>query len=467
MVNLANFDTSIKNLSVLVVATTWWPSIAMLASSLEQAGFDVTVLCPGGHVAWCAKRYHCRRLDSARPLPSLADAIAVVAPMLVIPGDDRAVLHLRACHAHGDPRVRALIERSIGREDCFTTIVSRVPLLEAAASVGLAVPDGGEVPLITDLDRWIDRLSAPWVLKVDGAWGGQGVRIVESRSEAREAFKDLSRGLPLWMALKRKFINGDPFWMQDRRGQPPLVVSIQSFVKGWPGNCAMFCRDGELLGATIVESESCSRDMGPSTLYRVVERPVFLEGARRLVHRLGLSGFLGLDFMVDDRTGDAFLIEMNPRITAPSRIRSADGSDPISAAAASFGCPIPVGGLAASRALFAAFPLAWQSEPHDARLAACQDDVPWHEPAMVEESLKAIWPERGMIARLPSRVRALRHLVTTGKRPVDLRSKPLAWWFHQGLLQPPPADLVRRTVTADLAAAPRFKAEGSAVARPS
>ncbi len=453
--------------SLLIVATTWWPSVAMLASSLQQVGFAVTVMCPKGHVAWHAEGYRCRLLDSVSPLQSLRHAIAEDRPTLLVPADDRSVLFLMRLHRDSKGSVRDLVERSLGPAGCFGTIVSRVPLLEAARDVGLSVPEGGEVGSIANLDRWMDRIPAPWVINIDGAWGGEGVRIAKTREEARQAFLSLSRGLPFHHALKRRLVNGDPFWLQDRTFNPAPAVSLQSFIKGRPGNCALFCLKGEILGATVVETEASCNDMGPSTLVRLVERPAVLSGARRLVHTLGLSGFIGLDFMVDEVTGEAFLIEMNPRITAPCRFRTAGGTDPIAAAGRALGCG-PMGGAdIPARSLFASFPLAWQTDPHDPRLALCQDDVPWHEPNLVEEALKPVWPERGVVARLPSRLRSILHSLRGGERPPDYRTKSFDWWLTQASLRPPPdVDVTRRSASRDPSLI-RFETDSAVLARPS
>ena len=421
---------------ILMNTTTWWPSVAILARSLERAGFEVTVLCPEGHTVWSASKSRCIKLDTSNPIRALANAIAAVNPYLVVPTDDRAVAHLHRLHGTAPARTRRILERSFGPSSSFKTMTSRVPLLAAAQEVGMATPKNQEIRSIAELDRWIGAIPGPWVIKVDGAWGGEGVRIAQTPEAARAAFRSLARGIPFFFAARRKMINRDPFWLADRKAGGRPIVSIHSYIRGRPGNCVIFCRNGEILGSTTVDVERSCHATGPSTLVRVVERPDFLDGARRLVHKLGMSGFCGLDFMVDDDTGEAILIEMNPRITSPCSIRT--GSDPITNAAQAFGChapqsPLPLQG----RSLFASFPLAWHAHPHDPRLTSCQDDVPWDDLALVQEALKPIWPERGAIARLPANARVLFQFLTTGRRSSDARIKPLQWWVANGLLRPP------------------------------
>src|SRR5258708_34335612 len=53
--------------------------------------------------------------------------------------------------------------------------------------------------------------------------------------------------------------------------------------------------------------------------------------AERIAHRLGLSGFFGLDFMIEDRSDTTYLIEMNPRCTPLSHLQLGKGRDLVEA----------------------------------------------------------------------------------------------------------------------------------------
>jgi predicted ATP-grasp superfamily ATP-dependent carboligase len=49
--------------------------------------------------------------------------------------------------------------------------------------------------------------------------------------------------------------------------------------------------------------------------------------AERLAHRLDLSGFFGLDFMIEDNTETTYPIEMNPRCTQFCHLQLGKGRD--------------------------------------------------------------------------------------------------------------------------------------------
>ena len=423
---------------MVVITTTWWTSVVLLGLALADAGFDVTVLCPRGHAAWRARRLHCVALGGLDGLPALSAAIDAANPVLLVPADDRSVLYLQQLHATAEPPLAALIERSIGPAAMFATTASRTPFLAVAQDCGLATPRNQEVRTSDDLDLWMATIKAPWILKVDNSWGGEGVRMARTVREARDAFVALSRGTPSWLVQKRAIINGDWFGVADRRVRRTPAVSVQAFVAGGAGHCVMFCREGDILGSTIFEVDRNCGERGPATRVHRVERAPLLEAAARLVRRLGWSGFGCLDFIVDAASGEPMIIEFNPRITASCRIRTSPNVDPIAAAAASFGCQVeeqpPI-----ERSTFALFPLAWQDDPFDPVLQSCQDDVPWHEPAVVAEAFRPLWPERNVLSRATLAMRRMgRHLRNGGPRP-DAIGRPLAWWLANGLLRPPEA----------------------------
>ena len=238
------------------------------------------------------------------------------------------------------------------------------------------------------------------MLKLDGTTGGQGVRIIRTREEARAGYRDLVRKKLALFALQRRLINRDPFWLMDWRMGVRPVISAQSFVQGRAGNLALFCREGEVLGATLAESESSAYDTGPSTFVRILEREDFLDKARALMRRLGLSGFCGLDFIIDEASAQPVLIEMNPRITPLSALRPGGRADPVAGAAmALLGRPAAEAAAIEPRDLYACFPTAWRFHPGDDRLELCRSDLPHAHPELVAEALRTPWNHRSLLAR--------------------------------------------------------------------
>ena len=75
---------------------------------------------------------------------------------------------------------------------------------------------------------------------------------------------------------------------------------------------------------------------------RLIDHPEMAVAVEKMVRRLNLSGLLGFDFMVDAGNGDAFLIEINPRITQVGHIALGTGRDlPAALFAAMSGVSVP------------------------------------------------------------------------------------------------------------------------------
>lgn len=380
--------------------TFWWSSSALLATKLSDAGFAVTMLCPFGHAAHAEPGLTCIELPSRAIARTLREAVETLAPSLIVPMDDRAVRQLHALHAHADVPLRALIERSLGASSSFEASSSRTGFSQAARAVGIATPQEIAVNGVHDLDEHFRVSTAPIVLKVDGLTGGQGVAIASSRGEARRAFLRLRLKLTGLFAFKRWLINRDRFWLADHRAADRPGLSAQQFVRGRAGDLSMFCLDGKLLGVSVAEVEGKSSASGPSTFVRLVDRPELVNRARLLVESLHLSGFYGLDFIVDQTTGEELVIELNPRITSLAGLRAEIEGSPIAAAAeALLGRTVAEPRQPRTRDLYAHFPLAWLADPTDPRLSCCRGDVPWDRPRLMEAVVETPWNERGLLAR--------------------------------------------------------------------
>jgi carbamoyl-phosphate synthase L subunit-like protein len=423
---MTRFDDGVRSAPpILIVTTCWWASLARFAQLLQEAGCAVSVLCPPGHSVRAAPVSAVFDQSGLDPLPALARAIARSQPALVIPGDDRAVHNLHSLYLTGSQAERELIARSLGNPENHRVSTSRPLFLAAAAESSVPTPQGIRLDSAADLRDWVARVDPPWVLKRDGAWGGSGVRIVETKRAAKAAFHELRRGTRLPVALKRLIVNSDSFPLGDWLLRQRPVVSAQRHVRGQPGNLAIVCRDGALLAALVVEAVTCCGPTGPAAIVRVVDRPELVAGAARLARRLGLSGFIGLDFMVDE-AGAAWVIEMNPRYTPLCNLRLADGRDVIGAftraltgRAAPPRQPAPAG-------MIAHFPTAWQWSRTDARLALCYQDIPRDHPALLKAMLQPSWPERQPLAKGIGALRRGVGLVRTARLGPAMGVSPLA-----------------------------------------
>jgi hypothetical protein len=118
-----------------------------------------------------------------------------------------------------------------------------------------------------------------------------------------------------------------------------------------------------------------------------------------------LSGFHGLDFVLDQKTGAAYLIEINPRCTQLGHLCLSVQGDLAGAISTKLrNEPIEAQVPDAKKLLagdtVAFFPQAFKCNPLSPYLRNGYHDVPWEEPALVRELLRNSWPERRWLSRV-------------------------------------------------------------------
>ena len=179
-------------------------------------------------------------------------------------------------------------------------------------------------------------------------------------------------------------------------------VAVQSYIGGRPANCAVVCAEGKVLAGIGVEVVAFKEPTGPAAIVRVVDNAEMMLCAERLARRLGLSGFFGLDFMIEDGSGAAYLIEMNPRCTPLCHLRLGKSRDMVGALAAQLsGQPLQETAPVTEKNLIAYYPGALQCKSD--LFHSSFHDVPSDEPELVEELLRP-WSKRNITTRLYAKV---------------------------------------------------------------
>lgn len=276
-----------------------------------------------------------------------------------------------------------------------------------AQHLGVRIPEEAVIASAYALDAWLGEHGYPAVIKSDRTWGGQGVVIVRNRREAHRAFETALSRPALMGALSRMLLDRDPASLLRAFAPPRRTVTVQKFIVGTPANRAVACWEGTVLAGTSVEALRTQHPTGPATVAHIIDNAEMSDAVSRLVERLGVSGFWGVDFVLEASTGAAYVIEVNPRAT------------PI--------CHLPLGsGRTLPAALFARwtglrpaqpsetiecdtvalFPGEWHRDPGSAFLRTAFLDVPWQQQALIRECLDRPWAERGFIARAWAAIRA-------------------------------------------------------------
>ena len=405
--------------SVLIATTSRWFPTARLAAALASAGCSVDAVCPPRHplASLCGIRqtYVYRGLMA---LTSFAEAIRAIKPDLIIPGDDLATHHLHRLYERelgrensgadgtGQP-ICALIERSLGSPESFPVVYARSAFIDLARESGIRAPKTEVIANVAALKKWIAQAGLPTVLKANGTNGGNGVRVVHSFEEAEDAFHTLQAPPLLLRAMKRAVVDGDKTLLWPSVSRQRSVVNAQEFVAGREATSAVACWNGAVLASLHFEV-ICKRDAaGPSSVVRLIDNPEMSSAAETMVRRLNLSGLHGLDFMLEAHSGDAYLIEINPRATQVGHLALGAGRDlPAALYAALSGGQLQAAPKITEMDTIALFPQEWTRDPASPFLQSCYHDVPWDEPGLLR-SFTGKRQKQGALAFQPEPVQNL------------------------------------------------------------
>jgi ATP-grasp domain len=349
-------------------------------------GCNVSALCPPGHplrfVTGMGSIYPYQGLAS---MGLLRAAIRAARPTLIVPCDDIAVWQLHALHAN-EADLRPLIEVSLGAAEAYPAIQQRGEVLRIAQSLGIRVPLTQTLNSAGELQNW--KFDKPAVLKQDGTWGGQGVTIVRSLTEATQKFHSAPKTMKVWKAWKQFLIYRRFFalWAWQRR--KILKMTIQEFIPGRLATTMFACSRGEVLASSTVEVLVSQGPTGAANIVQVLKNNEIEEAIRLLARELQLSGFHGLDFVLEQDTNAAYLIELNPRATQLGHLNLSAHGDLAGVMAGKLRNEAPnrvASENLIEKSAIAFFPYAFKSNPGSVYLHEGYHDVPWDEPALVRE----------------------------------------------------------------------------------
>jgi hypothetical protein len=385
--------------TVLVAATTHWLPTARLAMALANAGFTVEALCPPRHpVGKTSAVTKIHTYHGLKPLQSFADAITATKPDLIVPCDDLATRQLHELHNRGrrigqdGASICSLIEYSLGAPQSFAIVDARTSFMELAKEGGVRVPKTEVIANSHDVRKWIGRMGLPTVLKANGTSSGEGVRIVHTLEEAQHAFRVLHAPPLLPRAAKWAVLDTNRTLVWPSLLRRRYVVNAQAFVAGRDLTSLIACWKGSVLAALhfeVINKQNSAGLAGPSSVVRLIKNAEISAAVEKVVLKLNLSGLHGFDFMLEANTGNAYLIEINPRATQVGHLTLGPGRDlPAALYAAVSGEAVREAPKVTENDTIALFPQEWTRDPGSAFLQLGYHDVPWEERELVRTSVR-------------------------------------------------------------------------------
>ena len=398
-------------LKVLIASTTWFAMPARVTLAFLGNGAEVSAIFPKGNpihkLNGLQKQF---RYSQSDPIHSLSKAIEAVLPDFIIPCDDRVVEHLHQLHgkssASSTHSVCAdIIESSLGDPAGFATSRKRGDLLRLAEQEGIRIPATGTVCDLIGLHKWLERHGYPAVLKIDGTWAGSGVRVLRTWAEAERAFVELTSPMSFMMRA-RCFCTHDYFPLFSQNSVDREELTIQTFIEGKSVNAMYACWQGNVLDHLSVETLYAVHPLGSSTIIKTILNEEMERAGRLIVKELGMTGFCGMDFIIDAKSGFLYLIELNPRITQIGHLEPGGKQNLVTALCRRWAGESSSAQIAFSEEMIAFFPHSLRCKPNHPLLASpnLRHDIPIDEPELVRELSRKPWNSRHLSSRVFSAI---------------------------------------------------------------
>jgi hypothetical protein len=191
-----------------------------------------------------------------------------------------------------------LIKRSLGDPMHYRTSTNKLLLPTAASALGVRMPASATVSNLREAESFAARHGYPIVLKLAYGFGGDAVATCGDRQA-------LDCALP---ALRES-----PF---ADLGASSDTLLAQAYIAGHITYYFIAAWEGQLLAGYATDRVLANPEpKGPASVIRYHRDPVIRDFAVKLVRGFAMNGLAGLECVVDDRTGEAYVIEINRRVT--------------------------------------------------------------------------------------------------------------------------------------------------------
>jgi Carbamoyl-phosphate synthase L chain, ATP binding domain len=376
-----------KMLMIALEPGRWGPS--RLLSPLTDVGFEIAVFCPSSNPirqsSHVARHFELPNLKSWRVFTKqLNNALNDWQPTIIMPCDEQviAAIHfiirrkLSGIPLISDLHLRVLLD-SIGSADKLDAMIFKNETRDLAIANGVKVPTGARVGSAKAAVELAQKLSFPVFVKKSFSWGGQGTILCQDDADVVRAYHQLN---PKYLGLKnfiRKTLSRE--WYPTN--------SATEVQRALPGISSMFnvvAWRGQYLGGFFGRREQTLGGNGPSTIVMLGQNEACEASAKKMVAAMGISGFCAFDFMWDEATGSAVLLECNPRPNQVSHLGPSIGVDMCAALAkACAGEVVPIAPVTNSTVV-PLFPQEWLRDEQSALTKRRELDIPLRDRKLLE-----------------------------------------------------------------------------------
>lgn len=341
-----------------------WIGPFNLAKALTRNGVDVCGVCtPDSYLAnsaYIAAKLTAEGAAINRSIaPMIDNLITHFQPDLLLAGDDSAFKLLAGMLIEGkaSEKVLNLLKKSLPDPDKIALFMAESDFIRNFSGFSCPPPPSLLQPDRKALFEFIEQHQFPILFKRDGLSGGYGISFCNDSQQADEL-------------LKKENASGSRFL-------------VQKIIAGTASQVIVSGLHGRVSDSLALSKIHETWKFGPSSVLGFLEHQAMQETARKIYETCGLSGFCGVDFIVD-KNNQAWLLELNPRIVPATHLGQLFGTDLVNA----FVCQVtgkertPPPTRTSDKV--ALFPNEYMRDPHSPYLRGVYHDVPWDDPAVMK-----------------------------------------------------------------------------------
>ena len=268
---------------------------AALIRGLVRHGAQVTAadsrwFSPGKSVRRVARRLLTPAVsrDPAGFISALRDEVAARSYDLLLPAFEESLL-ISEYRDELEEHTNVLLPSF----DDMWRVHHKPSLYRLCLELGIPAPATFVPASADELESLIPQLPFPVLLKLPASNNCIGRTFCEGPSELVDQYTALAR-------RERRAGDAPPFVQQKIEGEPIYTL--------------MFCHGGSKLGEVIYRPlRTLPENKGTSAHRESIAHPAIATFSEKLAASTQWSGFLGMDFLVDERDGTPYLIDCNPR----------------------------------------------------------------------------------------------------------------------------------------------------------
>jgi predicted ATP-grasp superfamily ATP-dependent carboligase len=279
-----------------------------ITRALGLKGIDVTLAAHREDTMaffskFCTKKLIVPRLDpKEKYIAFLLNEVKNEKYDLLITLSDQTTEYLSECRAQFEPYVQL----AIPRHDILLQCLNKDIFYRFAKNKNIPIPETFFLSDLQELDQLPAPLQFPVVVKYPRGGGGDNNFYCNSLSEIKKAFKNLSAANPAC----------------------DYIPVIQEFVQGKRFGCDVLCDHGKIVAYFQFEALRENPSTGGNT---IKARSVHIEKlnavAEQAVSGLAYHGIANMDFILDNRSNEFKLLEINPRFGGPIHMAISAGID--------------------------------------------------------------------------------------------------------------------------------------------